>query len=56
MKQRKQYTTDLKDQEWDILAPYLERLVPKNRRGRPLSLDLRLVVDAIHYVLRNSCT
>ena len=56
MKQRKQYTTDLKDKEWDILETYLEELLPKNRRGRPLAFDLRLLVDAIRYVLRNGCT
>jgi putative transposase len=56
MKQRKQYTTDLKDQEWDILEAYLERLLPTNRRGRPLAFDLRLLIDGIRYVLRNGCT
>ncbi len=56
MKQRKQYTTDLKDQEWDVLEAYLERLLPTNHKGRPLALDLRLLIDAMRYVLRNGCT
>ena len=56
MIKQKQYTTDLKDEEWAVLAPYLQRLMPTRTRGRPLEHELRLLIDAIRYVLRNGCT
>ena len=56
MIQRNQYTSDLKDKEWHVLKPYLERLMPAQHRGRPLAYDLRLLIDAMRYVLKNGCT
>ena len=56
MIKRKQYTTDLKDEEWAVLTPYLKRLLPAKERGRPLEHELRLLIDAIRYLLRNGCT
>ena len=56
MVQRKQYTTDLKDAEWQVIEPYLLRLMPGQRRGRKTSYKLRVLVDAVRYVLRNGCT
>ncbi len=55
MIKQKQYTTDLKDEEWLVLEPYLGRFMPRGR-GRKLSYELRLLVDAVRYVLRNGCT
>src|SRR3954453_18640243 len=43
------YATDLSDAEWAILAPLL---ASTTRRGRPRKHDLRLVLNAILYVLR----
>lgn len=56
MIKQKQYTTDLKDEEWSVLAPYLERLMPRKEQGRPLEHELRLLINAMRYLLRNGCT
>lgn len=47
------YPSDLTEEQWGIIGP----LVQKVRRGpgRPVSLDLRQVVNAILYVLRTGC-
>ena len=47
---RARYPTDLTDRQWRRLEP----LIPAARPGgRPRSADMRQVVDAILYVLRN---
>ena len=56
MIKRKQYTTDLNDEEWSVLVPHLRRLLPTRGRGRKPGYDLRLLLDAVRYVLRNGCT
>lgn len=56
MVERKQYTTDIKEEEWTVLEPYLQRLIPAPGRGRKTSYRLRELVDAVRYVLRNGCT
>jgi putative transposase len=56
MVERKQYTTDLKDEEWRLLEPYLLKLMPEQRRGRKTGYRLRLLIDAVRYSLRNGCT
>ena|ERR1041385_538597 len=50
------YPTDLTDEEWD----YIKSLVPaaksgKGKRGRPIALERRTVLDAIFYVVRSGC-
>jgi putative transposase len=46
------YNTDLTDQQWCIISP----LLPSNKgRGRPTELDLRLVLNAILYLVRTGC-
>jgi len=47
---RARYPTDLTDRQWAILEPRLPSAKPG---GRPRSVDLREVVDAVLYVLRN---
>ena len=50
---RKPYPTDLTDDQWDRLAPYLPR--PKSggpKGGRPRAADLREVVNALFYHAR----
>ena len=47
---RARYPSDLTDRQWARLAPLLP---PPKPGGRPRSTDLREVVDAILYVLRN---
>jgi putative transposase len=50
--ERKPYTSDMTDEQWALLAP----LLPKpSKRGRPRKVDLREVVNAIHYVNRTGC-
>lgn len=50
------YPTDLTDEEWE----YIQSLVPapksgKGKRGRPIALDRRSLVNAIFYVVRSGC-
>jgi len=46
------YPSDLSDEEWAVIEP----LLPTRRGpGRPLKLALRLIVNAIFYVVRTGC-
>ena len=56
MVKQKQYTTDLKDAERNVLGPYMLRLMPGRRRGRKMGYQLRVLLNAMRYVLRNGCT
>jgi transposase len=47
--ERRRYPSDLTDAEWALLAPLLPAAKPG---GRPRSVDLREVVNAISYWLR----
>jgi putative transposase len=46
------YASDLKDREWDVIAPFMPEPSPL---GRPREVDLREVVNAILYVLMTGC-
>lgn len=46
------YASDMTSKEWPLIAPLLP---PAKRRGRPRSVDLRAVVDAILYLVRSGC-
>lgn len=49
---RAPYSTDLSDGQWACIAP----LVPAPKPGgRPRSVDMREVLNAIWYVLRSGC-
>ncbi|MEO0407488.1 MAG: IS5 family transposase [Cyanobacteria bacterium P01_A01_bin.135] len=48
----KSYPSNLSDACWAYLCPYLPAAKPG---GRPRSVNLRAVVDAIFYVLRSGC-
>ena len=49
---RKSYPSDLTDAQWAILEP----LIPAARHGgRPRSLDMREILNAMFYVLRSGC-
>jgi putative transposase len=48
---RKPYPSDLTDEQWAIIEP----LIPVNRMGRPLTHDLREVVNALLYLKRSGC-
>ena len=47
------YPSDLSDAQWWVLAPLIP---PPRPGGRPRSVDMRAVVDAILYVARNGAT
>jgi putative transposase len=46
------YASDVTDDEWKIIAPFLPERCPL---GRPRKVDLRLVVNAILYILATGC-
>jgi putative transposase len=50
--QRLTYTSDLTDEEWEILAPMLP---PEKSGGRPRKYPMREVLNGIQYVLRAGC-
>ena len=49
---RKPYPGDLTDEQWALLAPLLPLAKPG---GRPRSVDLREVANAMLYLLRTGC-
>ncbi len=48
---RKPYKTDLDDQQWELLRPLI--VLPEG--GRPKTIDLREVINAILYQLKTGC-
>ncbi len=46
------YPSDLSDAEWAVLVPLLP---PAKLGGRPRTVDVREVVNALLYVLRTGC-
>lgn len=46
------YSSDLTDDEWELIEPYLRHV---GKRGRRHGDDLRMVVDAIFYVSKTGC-
>jgi putative transposase len=48
---RKPYPTDLTDQQWAIIEP----LIPVNATGRPRTVAMREVLNAIFYINRSGC-
>ena len=49
---RRAYPTDLTDAQWALLDPWLS---PRAWTGRPRTVDLREVVNAVFYLLRTGC-
>jgi putative transposase len=50
--ERKPYSTDLTDEQWMLIEPFLPQAKPG---GRPRSADLREVVNALLYLVRSGC-
>lgn len=50
--ERRAYPSDLTDEQWELIRPYLQR--PPGP-GRPPRLDLREVVNAVFYLTRTGC-
>lgn len=48
------YPSDLTDAEWEIISLILEEIEPY-RIGRPRTVDLRKVVNAIYYLNKTGC-
>jgi putative transposase len=46
------YASDTTDKEWDLLRPLLPK---QGRMGRPRKVGLRVVLDAILYILATGC-
>ena len=46
------YPSDLTDAEWELVRPFIR---PAKRGGRPRSVDVREVMNAIFYVLSTGC-
>ena len=55
MGERRPYPSDLTDAQWAILQPLIDQPRRADGRGRPRSVDLREVVNAILYVLHEGC-
>jgi transposase len=49
---RRAYPTDLTDEQWALVEPWLTE---RAWTGRPRTLDLREVVNAVLYLLRTGC-
>jgi putative transposase len=49
---RKAYPSDLTDKEWAVLEPLIP---PPKPGGRPRTVNMREVLNAILYVLRTGC-
>jgi transposase len=49
------YPSDLTDAQWELLRPEAERVMAELRQsaGRPIVHELRAVLDAVFYVVRN---
>jgi transposase len=48
----RRYPSDLTDEEWALVAPLIP---PAKRGGRPRTVNLREVLNAIFYVLSTGC-
>jgi putative transposase len=46
------YSTDVTDAQWELIRPYVER---ERQMGRPATIDLREVVNALLYLNRTGC-
>src|SRR5919202_2080547 len=50
--ERSPYPTDLTDAQWRLIEPWLSK---RAWTGRPRTVDLREVVNAVLYLLRTGC-
>ena len=52
MTTRKPYSTDISDSQWVILKPLIP---PSKPGGRPRTVDMREIINAIFYILATGC-
>jgi transposase len=50
---RRAYPSDMTDEQWQLIAPFLSR--EPGGPGRPMKWELRLIVNAILYLLYTGC-
>ena len=50
--ERKRYSTDITDAQWEVLGPLIP---PAKPGGRPRTVDMREVINGIFYVTRSGC-
>jgi putative transposase len=53
MEKREGYPSDMTDEEWRLLEPWIP---PAKPGGRPRKYAMREIVNAIRYVLRTGCS
>jgi putative transposase len=46
------YASDLKNEEWEIIKPYVEK---STKIGRPSDINRRSIINAIFYLNRTGC-
>lgn len=49
------YPSDLTDDQWEALEPFLLRALAKSNRGRPSLKGLRHTLDALLYLVKTGC-
>ncbi len=49
---RQAYDTDITDEQWEILEPLLP---PAKQGGRPRTVDMRDIINALFYILSAGC-
>ena len=55
IRHRKQYPSDLTDEQWVILAPMIPPAKQNNRGGRPRTVNMREVLNTLFYLNRSGC-
>jgi putative transposase len=54
MNKRQTYPSDLTDDQWNLIRPYVSRRRPRGA-GHPVTVPRRDLADAIFYILRSGC-
>ncbi|WP_199313391.1 transposase [Leptolyngbya sp. FACHB-671] len=49
------YSSSLTDQEWEILNPLLQEILPQKKQTCPAKWSKREILDGILYQLKNGC-
>lgn len=51
------YPSDMTDEEWEVLKVHLpgRTLKKKGKSGRPVKVDLRIIVNGIRYFVKSGC-
>src|SRR5215470_13200799 len=52
---RKQYPSDLTDEQWAIMAPLIPPAKQSPRGGHPRTVDMREVLNTLFYLNRSGC-